>query len=562
MHTDGSEDGKDVLPPPPLLIAREAFLTGDLGACFAALDALVNETPTEMREATLLRARALLRQHRARDAVELLGPSLDGFAGIDEACTARMLHAIGVVRCGDTDQGMALLREVEGAARALQAHPTVRAEIAYWIAYAHWIRRDYVAALKSARIAEAEQADVVSVRAASLRGYIAVAKERYAEALALFRSALESYGRCRERDPDLAERITVQIASLELTLRSRAVPGTHRFRSAGASISDAGTRGVAGGFRVPIAVLDGWLYTFDDDRERAYRCARVAERLVPSQSWRVWALANRANIALAFDEPGIAAEFAAEALEVAEAIDWPSTTDEERVGLLLLAEALAVTNSPAAARVLERYDGLTTELDRSLLFRDDVRLWIVEQFVHGLVDRIAGNCEKAVARLKEVSDAALRVGYLWRAALALIELDATPQPCRQRDSFYLDEAAQIITEHFSGSFLARRLGRWMNAASDPIVARLARVPREVLRRLLDGKTHKEIAVDMHLAPGTVKNYVVAIHRNFGVTSTPQLMAECYRRGIGVPSWNQPPSSPRQNITRPAVRSQERRTKTG
>ncbi len=558
MNTDRSEDGKDVLPPPPLSIARDAYLNGDFRACFDALDGVGGSSSAEAREAVLLRARALLRQHRADEAIAILEPILDTFVEVDEACTARMLHAIAVVRRGSTERGMELLGAVNAAVRALGGHRTIRAEVAYWIAYAHWIRRDYVAALKCARVAEAERADVVSVRAASLRGFVAVAKERYAEALALFRSALKSYARCRERDPDLAERIVVQIASLEATLRSRAVAGTHRLRSDECSIPDAGTRGLPGVFRMQIAALDAWLFAFEDDRRGAYRSVRAARRLAPTQAWCVWALANTANIALAFGEHGIAADFGAEALEIAARVEWPSTTDEERVGLLFLAEALAVTDPVAAVETLGRYDALTTAIDRSLLFRDDVRLWIVEQFVRGLIDRIRGDCAEAAERFEAVYEAAMRVGYLWRGALALIELDATAQSTR-RARFDLDEAAEIVAQNFPASFVARRLGPWRNAASDPVVHGLARVPREVLRRLMDGKSHKEIASEMELAAGTVKNYVVAIHRRFGVASTPQLMAECYRRGIGAPSWRDTtvcaePAPARISVVRRTVRS--------
>ncbi len=120
--------------------------------------------------------------------------------------------------------------------------------------------------------------------------------------------------------------------------------------------------------------------------------------------------------------------------------------------------------------------------------------------------------------------------------MALIELDATPSQAHPRGDFYLEAAAKIVHEHFPKSFLARRLGRWMNVHVDPDVARLTRVPREVLRHLLEGRSAKEIAALMGIAPGTVKNYVNGILREFGVRSTPQLLVTCYRRGLGAPSW--------------------------
>lgn len=289
-------------------------------------------------------------------------------------------------------------------------------------------------------------------------------------------------------------------------------------------------------FRMQTAALDAWLYAFDGDQSSAYRNVRVAEDLAPTLPWRMWALSNRANIALAFGDVAIASEFAMQALEIVESVDWDATADEERVGLLFLVEALAVSDPMAAITVSRRYDRLTSSVDRSLISSADVRLWIIETFVRGLVYRIRGETADARAAFKAANDAAERVGYLWRATLALIELDATPAPTSRREHFHLEIAAKRVAEHYPRSFLACRLGRWTDVPTDPAYTRLARVPREVLRRLLDGLSHKEIAVIMGLSPGTVKNYVVAIHREFGVTSTPQLFVACHRRGIGAPSW--------------------------
>jgi len=537
MQTDRSEDRDGVLQPSPVSAAREAYLNGNFDACFEFLDAASTGSPAERREALLLRARALLRQHRSEDVIAFIGPVLSGFVGIDEACTARMLHAVAVMRSSSFERGFALLAEVETAARSLSAHDTIRAEIAYWIAYGYWLRRDYHMALRQAAAAEAARADVVSVRAACLRGFVAVAKERFVEGLALFRSALDSYHTCRERDPDLVERILVQIASLELTLRSATVVGTQASRSDVTRTTEAGRR-IPGVFRMQIAALDAWLYALDGDRANAYRNGRLAEDFAPTKPWRMWALATRANITLAFGERGAAAEFAAQAWEIVPLIDWEATADEERVGLLFLAEAFAVVDPLLAVSAWRRYDGLASTVDRSLISSADVRLSVIETYVRGLVSRIGGHVREARAAFKAAHDAAERVGYLWRATLALIELDATPQADTPREHFHLESATRLIAEHYSRSFLARRLGRWSGASSDRVYTGLARVPREVLRRLLDGMSHKEIASVMGLSPGTVKNYVVAIHRAFGVTSTPQLFVACHRRGIGAPSWGE------------------------
>jgi DNA-binding CsgD family transcriptional regulator len=348
----------------------------------------------------------------------------------------------------------------------------------------------------------------------------------------LFKSALDKYRACRERDQDLAELIVVQIAAFEVNLRSATVHGTHMLPP------DVGTRIVTlhepGISRMQLASLDSWLYAFDGDQGRAFELARLAQNLAPTPAWRVWALANRANIKAVFGQVDTAREFGVDAVELAATIDWNAYNGEERMALLLLAQALAITDPEGAVKILATYDELTTDVDRSMMLKDEVRLWIVETHVRGLVHRIRGEYSEAFEAFKAVRAAAQRVGILWRVVLALIEIDATP--VGGRGDFYLETAARMVHEHFPRSFLANRLGRWNAVYRDPIAARLAPLERKVLRYVLEAKSQKDIASAVGLTPATVGFYVKALLRKFEVRSTLELAVKCYQRGLGSPSW--------------------------
>ncbi len=523
----------DVLPSSIIQLARKAFFRDDLAACLDTLDSATLLSASEQREATLLRARVMIRLDRFAEAIVLLGPNLPTFQTVDEACTARMLHAAAVSRTpGNLDRGQALLEDTLASARELGAHRAIRAEIAYMLAFVHWMKREHKTVLRYAVEAERAQADVTSVRASTLRGYVALAMERYPEALALFKSARESYDACKQRDQNLLERIVVQIASLEVTFRSAAIQPSH---------STAGPDGcvvmrATGVLRMQIAAMDAWLHAFDGERRKAYRQVRIAEDLAPNDAWRLWALANRALITGAFGDPYGAGEFAATALEIVETIKWDETVDEQRVGLLFLTEVLTVTDPLSALRVFERYDSLTSEMDRSNVFHDDIRLWIRETFVRGLVQRIRGEVRDARESLEKVHAEALRIGFLWRATLALIEIDATRVSGPLHGGHLLQEASTLVRQHFPKSFLARRLGRSFLVDVDPIAMTLAPRPREVLRHVLTGKTPKATAAAMALSEVTVKGYLKTLFRSFEVRSTPELLVACYRRGIGDPTW--------------------------
>jgi DNA-binding CsgD family transcriptional regulator len=137
-------------------------------------------------------------------------------------------------------------------------------------------------------------------------------------------------------------------------------------------------------------------------------------------------------------------------------------------------------------------------------------------------------------------------GYLWRATLALIELDATPAPASRRE-FHQEAAALLVRQHFPHSFLARRLGRWGRVYSDPVAAKLTPTQRQVLRYVLDGFSAKEIASATGRSEGRVKNIIADLHTAFDVGSTGRLIAACHRRGIGSPAWSEREASPAQRI---------------
>jgi DNA-binding CsgD family transcriptional regulator/tetratricopeptide (TPR) repeat protein len=522
--------------------AREAWFRGDFAACLTWLDEAgdVAAEGSLRDEAVLLRARALYRLRRFGEVGALLGPILTSFRTVDEACTARMLHASAVSQAHDVERGLALLEDVAMASDALQAHPAIRGEIAYFRALAHWTKRELPAALRFALAAESVRADVISVRATQLRGFIAVTERRYSEALHLFRDALQTYWRCRERDAFLAETIVLQIASLEVTLRSASVPGSHT--------SSEGRRTRSFGEHEPAAcslprlqtiVLDAWLYAHDGDAANAYRQMRLATELAPNPAWRAWALAGRAAVADAFGETHAAREHAAQALEIAARVDWNATIGEERVTLLLLAEVLASTDAAAAGAVLDRYDALTEPIEPSQVISDDPRREGLEQYVRGLVARARGDAAGARASLLRAFTTFRDCGKLWRAVLALVELDTTAGGSPAGGDLSLETAARLVREHFPDSFLARRLGSWLNAYGDPVAGRLTRTQREILRHLLAGSVPKEIAAATGRAYKTVRNHVEAIEQLFGVHSVPELIVACYQRGLAPP-----PAEPR------------------
>lgn len=548
-HSQTAPTSADVpaVHSPNLAAARDAWFRGDFLTCLELLDAagVPPAGSAQRSEAVLLRARALYRLRRYVDVIAVLEPELPGFEYKNEVCTARMLYGAATARSGageQLDRGLAMLADVAAAARTLNAHGAIQAEIAHAQALAYWTKRDFDQTLHFAGEAERARADVISVRATQLRGFVALTRHRYNDkrayeaALAIFRGALRDYHVSRERDADLAEMTVLQIAALELALRCATVAGTHATPD-GRQTRELGEPEPAIGsvVRMQTLAVDAWLYAHDGDVANAFRKVREAESIAAARgaAWHAWALANRAGIADAFGELASAREHAAHAVELADSVAWDATAGEERVGLLLLAEVLASTDPLAAVSVLRRYDALTSSMRSDEVFSDDPRLSVLEYFVRGLVARIRGDRARARTLLTQAYRLAVQYGVSWRAALSLIELDATATGVTPRGDFYLEAAAIIIRENFPRSYLERRLGRWRKLYEDPVTTALTRSQRDVLRRLVEGRSLEEIAAVTNRSVNTVRNHASRLRDAFGVHSNEQVIIACLRRGIGV-----------------------------
>jgi DNA-binding CsgD family transcriptional regulator len=526
--------------PLPIAAAREAYVRGDFRAVLDLLAGVRIGEPAPV-DAWLLRARALLKLQRPDDVAAELAPLLPIVHGVDERTTVAMLHGAALSRLFPS-HGISVLAAVASIAQRERAHSAIRAEIAYFRAVAQWSIDELDAAEELAREAEINGRDVLAVRATQLRAFIAEASpttSRFVDALALFRKAARAYARCRERDVDLAAIIVQQISALEQTLRSIHVRGTHR--------SVHGSRALPGAIFPALSPStaflrlcydDAWLFALDGEAPRALAKMREAVEAAQTPAWRVWAHAGCAAITGFFGENAAARVYADTAARLAQTVDWNATTDDERIGFVHLAETYAsLGDAGAASTALARFDTIARPMDRTRILRTrnrDPRFagWYAQ--VVGLVRRGERDIAGAVEALTSAVESFRSCGYLWREALALLDLAALPR--RNASGEHLDRAAALIREHFPQSFLARRLGPWARAAVDPLVATLTPAEREVLRHILEGRSQKEIADATGRAYNTVRTQVQAVHRKLGTSSDLQIVVACARRGIGAPSW--------------------------
>lgn len=504
-----------------LAAGRYAWGRGRFDACLSALAEIPLPPPGEERvEYVLLMARAYLRTERPAEAVALLGPLADTLGDGDAVATARMLLGSALVRCGDVGPGTRLLDET---AQVPGLHPTIAAEIDCYRALARRATEEYDLADELAQRCEAANADIISVRATQLRGFLALDRGRFPEAHRLFCRAADAYSRCVERDANLEANIVSKIAQIECETREAGFRGGHeeRYRKPLPTV-----KGPAALVRV---AFDGLAFALDGDAERATELAWAAERYAQSDPDRVYAIVGRAGISRLIGEPCAARRQAEHAAEIAEGIAWESTLRDERIALLTLADELSRHDVGRAEWAWNRYLALRTPVDSLIRYGASSVIAARERYVLGLMHRARGRYEDAHHALAEAASSFHAIGHLWRAALAWIEIAGTPGSEHRRSSA-LSAARLIARTHFPASFLVR-MSEMAQDASEPSGPHLTPAEREVLRLAREGRGQREIAERMGCGYHTVRSHMQHIFRKFGVHSVPRLLAVCAERRI-------------------------------
>jgi hypothetical protein len=449
------------LSPGPLADALEQWERGAFDACLELLDGHRRSTGVLTREATMLRARALMRLQRPAEALLLLRQTTPASEAGDEAVTARMLTAAALARCETLEGGLEGLLNVHAAATGFVADALL-AEIEYEIALVSWTLRNDDHANAWALGSAERKADLVSVRATALRAWILLGGERPGEALGLFERALDDYDRCTTHDEPFRWNLVHAIAMLQANLAPAPLSNPlQRARAARQARVKDTLRPSAPVLAVKTAIEDAWAFAaIDGDATNALRAARRAHDIQPAACWGAWTLALRAAITRGFDESSAARDYAESALAIALETDWERTADEERLGLLAAAEQVRHFDPPAALELLARFDGIRTGMRPR--YANDARLRVYYDLVRGSVHASAGEPDRAYRHLADSYAALTRAGYLSRAVEALIELDAIPvtaaHPLVQDGArTHLEAARELIQRHFPNSFLRNRL---------------------------------------------------------------------------------------------------------
>jgi len=257
-----------------------------------------------------------------------------------------------------------------------------------------------------------------------------------------------------------------------------------------------------------------FLSLLEGDIDTAYLLGRKAAEIAPKGPYAAIGETNGAVLSgLLGDEYGAALSLK-RAWELLRSYAWTSADDEERIALTNFAIAGAATLPVEARKAVTLYQSLRAKANPLNALYNDRRLRAFEAMAAGRVSEALGRRLDAVGHYGRSLDQWQQLNYRMRAAL--VALDLRRLTGEERYATIVEE----VSKRAPSAWLARRL------KGDSPLSELTQAELRVLAGLLDGKSTKGVAADLHRSRFTVANHIRKIFAAFGVRSRAKLLARC------------------------------------
>jgi DNA-binding CsgD family transcriptional regulator len=497
--------------------ATAAWFAGDFELCLQLCDGVRLRDDLTRIHVSLLKARALIRLDRLKEAIAVLSDCRTSSDGSDESITTQMLLGVTHVRSDEVDTGLAILRSAQR--NSGRVHRTIRSELALHIALGHYCRHDLDAAEQSLHLVE-DDTDLVYARAIQYRAWIAGARGNSEQSGALFIQALEAFDRCLHHDRFFEANCLRALAHIAV---ERLDPRTWDFVRARRARIDWSADSLSEPHFFIAYCAAAYMLDVEGDPLEAAREARRSERIAPNPALRVQARCKRASIARRVGEDISHADHLNSAAELFHELSPSDFAGDAKIVPLVLAEELAGVRCGEARSLFALYSALPPMASKRALAHSPATL-AYRYLVEGHILEQSGQTDAAAKAYRSAFSIFKRTGYTRRGtmvALRLWKLTANS------DAYaYAVEA----TSHLSPRAWLRRE---VEAAKSQTI-RLTDVQREVLALICQGKSNPEIARMRKRSLHTVRNLVARLFEIFAVTSREELAVEGVRKGVYTP----------------------------
>jgi DNA-binding CsgD family transcriptional regulator len=492
---------------------RDLFYQARFSAAGDIYDDAVDSGAMPSSDDDLLRARIFLKSDENKAVAFLIRRPPHARSGVQVGRWALLL-GIGYARMRDFERG----DHHFAMARRYLTSSKDKAELAYHVARRWLLEGNTDEALRLSGDMSVDQSRSTKIALEVLRSFILSQEERYAEQAQTLSSAIRMIGDRRDEHLEQWFHAVQNLATLGRELSS---PETAALAREEVDLDIEWPLDFhLQRFQALKAV--GWSCALRGDVLGCFRYLRAAERVVPSTAFETILLLDRAYFARIMDESHWAHDEVAKAESIAEQVDWNVLAGDERVGLLLLAQATAAANPERGRFYLARYKGLDKIRSPLRLFAFDHRIEGLASYTEGVV-RLAGNDPTAEESLRKAWTIFDRIGYDWRAGQTALKLREATKKERWR------HLAEDKLEPFPQSWLAREVHNADGATKAPRVA-LPRMQNKVFTLLCQKRTTAQIAEELGLSQHTVRNHLKAVFRAYGVNNRAALIAEAASRG--------------------------------
>lgn len=181
------------------------------------------------------------------------------------------------------------------------------------------------------------------------------------------------------------------------------------------------------------------------------------------------------------------------------------TTDRvERLALILMTIAAARLNFVEDAELCwNTYEAIQTRITPIIAYGlGDRRLYAMEQYALGWLERARGKTTKALTHFGAALDVWNDIGYYWRAAVTAISMNQISHRPKA-----LDEASVHTDRYFPRAWFARELTELHQRMGNPILQNLSPQKSAVISHLLRGRSYRDIATEMGTTETTIRRHV-------------------------------------------------------
>jgi DNA-binding CsgD family transcriptional regulator len=462
-------------------------------------------------EAILLRGRLFLKIDSKRIVPFLLKHELKK-ATPAQAARRSMYLGTGYARMGELGEAD---RHFAEAKRTFRQGPAL-AELAIHITRRYADKQDFAAAETWRQKALLDRSLRGRIRSEHLAAHIFARNQQYHEQAESVLRVLDLIGDKRD---EFAEEWYIAVHTLAVLARELPIP--HAAQRARAEV-DQEVEWPLDFATNHFQALKGvaWCQALAGDELSCLRYLRLAQKLDIKPIWKVILYLDRSFFASVVGEHQWSLNEFSAAEDLAESISWDETAGEERVALLLLAEAASRHAPKRAPFYIARFNDLGKLRNQLQHFAFDDRLKAMAAYASGVVKLASNDAKEAEEQLRIAWGVFDRIGYDVRAGASALAL------YRATGKKRWSHLAEDKLEPYPRSWLTKTA----EAAAQPKVD-LSKMQRVVTELTCEGLSTDEIAKRLDLSRNTILNHLKVVYKKVGVNTRQGLVVEAMKRKL-------------------------------